>query len=562
MKRLNKFAFRSNCNYLTILLIIVIIVMYCLLNILTPVVLDDCGYTRPGQTFMSVMHDQAHDYMYVNGRFVAHSTVQIVGGIFGKPIFNIMNAIMTALLVILLAYAAKEKEATSVGLFSIVCATGCVWFLYPDQYVTMFMVAGSVNYIWSTVLILLFLIFYSLISDQTRWLKRLFLCLLALLAGSWSEMYSVCLAPAIFIDLIWHKKYRNKQHVVYAVCFFVGAAIVVLAPGNFARFGTEVDGDAGVSMMTRVVNMLVRLLDSPLLWIWGITIGLALWRRYRKVMLDYRYTGILILAIVFSLAFIAVSGASWPRTFWAIYSFSFILLLQEFRHVHIPNWLKIVIGAALLVCIMADFCHEWKTLKVQKAAIDKVIQQTTDNSAVVCWTGTEPSRKSISEDVLSVEPSSWKNTFFNNYYGLDSVCLMPCDVSEWLQEEIKVSDMSKVVMLENHMLFPVDTIDMDRDFTVEVDMGDVYVFKSRLGRLLDAMHLSCGTRIYRDNEFNKRFASLFSLSHPLSFGVSLGTDENVAFYVTKKGQHYLAVKNSIVTRYKNIDLSNIKLSSK
>lgn len=557
MKRYNNVIF-SSTTYYWIVLLFVIIAVYYVLNRLTPIVLDDCGYARPGQTFLSVIHDQAHDYININGRILAHSFVQLIGGILGKPIFNIMNALMTTFLILLVSYVTNIKLVTNNNLFLVICSLACVWFMYPDQYVTMFMIAGSLNYIWSSVLILLFLIFYALISENTHWIKILSLCLLALIVGAWNDMYSVCVTPAIFIDLLYHKKYRNKKLLFYAICFCIGAVIVVLAPGNFARFNIVFDGNSPTPISTKFVNMLTYLLSSPILLIWGSTLVLALLRRYNKIRLNNHLTSVIIIAIIFSLAFITVSGACWPRTYFAIYTFSFILLLQEIAYVHMPNWLKTFVGVVFLLCFIGDFYQEQRTFKIQKKAVEAVIEDSKSGKDLIYWIGADSSIKSISSDVLSVESSSWKNTFFCNYYGLDSVRLYPKEIAEWMQKDIMVES-DKYIMLEHFTLFPINTIDYSQNYTIVVNMGDVYVLKSKLRRLLYAMHFSCGSKIYEKKEINKKFIFLYTLVKPLLFEMALCTDTDNAFCISKNEQKFFVFNNNVFDRYQNIDLSDMQL---
>lgn len=61
-----------------ILLSALIVVLYSVINWLTPVWCDDLDYGAEGHTFSDIFHREFHDYLYANGRIFSHTLVQLL----------------------------------------------------------------------------------------------------------------------------------------------------------------------------------------------------------------------------------------------------------------------------------------------------------------------------------------------------------------------------------------------------------------------------------------------------------------------------------------------------
>ena len=244
-----------------VLFSVIVFALYSVINWLTPLWCDDLDYGADGHTFADIFHREFHDYLYANGRIFSHTLVQLFVGMFGKALFNLVNPIMTLLMIMLLVFASginlNTKEDRWSMFFFLSISFFLVWFVLPDQYITMFMVAGSSNYIWAAVLNLLFISAFMRFLVKDKELKNwawVGMCILSFFAGAWMEMYSVALTPALFFCLILKRNYRNKKALVSFGLYSIGAIVVIFAPGNFVRQGLTFGGRANVS--TWLVNQL------------------------------------------------------------------------------------------------------------------------------------------------------------------------------------------------------------------------------------------------------------------------------------------------------------------
>ena len=186
-------------SYLPVWLLAVgIFVLYLILNCLTPLWCDDLDYAHEGHTLRDIFRRETFDYLHANGRIFSHSVVQFFAGILGKPVFNPVNAFLTTVLICMIPCVASNDDSsqrTLWKLFLLVSASlFLVWFVIPDQYITMFMIAGSSNYIWGCILNLLFINIFATIDecDETSRAKYGLFILLALFAGAWRAAHALC----------------------------------------------------------------------------------------------------------------------------------------------------------------------------------------------------------------------------------------------------------------------------------------------------------------------------------------------------------------------------------
>ena len=169
----------------------------------------------------------------------------------GKIYFNPLNALMFALLIVEIYWISHEGTITldfdpkflfwiffSLWSFNIGFLGTCLWM------------SGSSNYLWMTVINLAFLIpyiksFYNndyLINDTLS--KKFCLFFLGVLAGWCHETTNCWLIVILFYALFLHKGNNCSRNVQqWRLCGFIGLcigyALLILAPGNFARLHTQ-----------------------------------------------------------------------------------------------------------------------------------------------------------------------------------------------------------------------------------------------------------------------------------------------------------------------------------
>lgn len=248
-----------NKKFLFAYLIIVIGAIFCFLRSLffEPIedemvyrfILDDgfgSYHEHPIRNIWDVLVSQSHMYMSHSGRFLVHTITQIFAALLGREWFSICNSLTFILVAAMLLNFVKQKESKSsyytIFAIAIVIVISC---FYPGGGYRW--IAISLNYFWPMPLILWFI--FTLTEDHAKSnpFKNI---IIGGLAGFTQEVFILPLCLVTFI-MICHRLYTKQKSSVAFYClilsFWIGAAILILAPGNFVRAAHE--PGAGVSII-------------------------------------------------------------------------------------------------------------------------------------------------------------------------------------------------------------------------------------------------------------------------------------------------------------------------
>lgn len=175
-------------------------------------------------------------YMIWGGRIPVHVAVQFFL-MFDKIFFNVCNSLMVVLLGILIYFHANFNKRRNLFLFVFIFFL--LWFFVPAANETMIFLTGSINYLWVSVFILLFLVPYRIQFVRAESLKHasiLFILMIPLgfLAG-WSNEPgggAAWLLAASF--LLYHLKTKARipiWGVSGILSVTAGLLVLVFAPG-------------------------------------------------------------------------------------------------------------------------------------------------------------------------------------------------------------------------------------------------------------------------------------------------------------------------------------------
>lgn len=215
-----------------------------LLNILTPFSADDYSYSVQQNNLWDVFLNEYHQYMTWTGRSVAHINVRIFL-LMPKMIFNIVNAIIYTLLTVLIyCYASGSKIKKNFNLTTYIFISTCLWIFIPFFGETVLWLTGSCNYLWGTVIILLFLFPYrmSVPGDKDvfkgKYLPLVGMFFAGILAGWCNENTSggcVLLVLIFLAYAIIKKRKINGWMISGLLGNIIGLLIMIGAPGNAIR---------------------------------------------------------------------------------------------------------------------------------------------------------------------------------------------------------------------------------------------------------------------------------------------------------------------------------------
>jgi len=226
---------------------IFLIMLFCNFN--TDLVADDYMYCfsfldgSPIETVGDIFPSMAAHRHSMNGRVVAHFMVQLFL-LLPKAVFNVFNAAIFTLLVLLMYYTGKGRLQHNALLFA--CCFGLIWVLQPQFGQVYLWLDGSINYLWCAAACMLYLIPWVksyLYNEELTGLKLVLYTVFSLIVGAFSENASVAL---IFMNMLfmalrlfWDKKKNSRWMWLSIAAAFMGFIYMMVAPAESVNKSAE-----------------------------------------------------------------------------------------------------------------------------------------------------------------------------------------------------------------------------------------------------------------------------------------------------------------------------------
>lgn len=234
---------------------VIIGVAFYLLDRFSLFIVDDYMYAfkygtyEPIKTLKDIFESQCDHYMELNGRFLVHCVVQLFCGILGVEWFRLFNTIMFVLFCGLSTRIICKTWKVSLVWYII--TSFALWCFIPRiGFTVLGNIACCVNYLWVGVATLAFVVLHSRVSehpDGYSQLGNIGLALAGMVVGSLQESFSVPVAGALFVYYCFNFKKFRGPIAWLVVGYWIGALVLVLAPGNFVRLHKSVSSE-GVIM--------------------------------------------------------------------------------------------------------------------------------------------------------------------------------------------------------------------------------------------------------------------------------------------------------------------------
>lgn len=338
-----------------------IFLMMLLLNILTPLIADDFSYSFniDGEklgSFLDVINYQITHYFKWGGRTVAHTIAQSFL-LFPKPFFSIMNTFVYVLLVYLIYLHSKGDNKDDNPLILILIHFG-LWFLVPVFGQNCLWLIGSCNYLWTTTLILLFLLIIRKNSQKETFFKIIGMLLFGIIVGWTNENTSFGLIIITAGTLIISKKENKKRKILKyqfsgLVGTIIGFIILIIAPGNFVRSSILEDNTfIVIKFLKRIVDATLGMLDYTLPLLIVITILFAIYIYNKKTI---NYSVYIFLLGSFLTIYAMVLSPTFPERAWfGVIVFLLIACLQLIYNIQ-PIYKPYKVTLVVTVIIISFF---------------------------------------------------------------------------------------------------------------------------------------------------------------------------------------------------------------
>jgi len=282
------------------------------------------------RSFHHAVLSQTQDYFKTNGRFIVHTLVQYFCGTKTMQQFVIVNSIIFALFTLLLIKVINRK----IGIYSLLFLLSSIWILLPHKGLTfMGNITCSINYLWTSVATLLFILLFETLINKSKFSLSLFILfiLYSFVSGSLQESFSIGIAGMLVLFLIIKNKTINYQQRTVSIAYIIGTCICILSPANFRRF----DDIGGMGFH---FNSILGLVSSPVFLLFIICMIIL---AHKNKLLESIYNNFIIIIpiiinVIFSI-FIAYNGR---HQLTAINVFSMVFIMRmwmDYLPIHIKK---------------------------------------------------------------------------------------------------------------------------------------------------------------------------------------------------------------------------------
>ena len=425
---------------------IIIGVAFYMLDRFSLFIVDDFQYTyniATGdkiKTLKDILESQFAHYIHHNGRFLVHCIVQLFCGILGVEWFRIFNTIMFVLFCVMTTRITCGTYRMSIMWYTLVVFV--IWLFIPRIGYTMLgNIAFSVNYLWAGVATLAFIILWYNISkkENVMGIANAGLGIVGAMIGSLQESFSIPVAGALFIYYCLNfKKFRGS--IIWLVCgYWIGAFVLIVAPGNFVRLQTVFENESFIIAFARRLYTIFQ--DFLLLIAFAVFHIVMLLKRRLKIRRFIEDHALFYIMLVVGLMFAVLVAYKGAHQLFFLGWLMILLILQLLYDYDKRNSLghklhPIIIGF-IFFCMLPMYGYAYKYRAQDYVIREQFIQAVRDseqgNVVVGNWYANEMNKSNFADRYATLSPfEPWKH-LVSLYYTGDTTHLMnymPCALSE------------------------------------------------------------------------------------------------------------------------------------
>ena len=438
------------------ILFLITVITFGALTVLTPLGGDDLRYhcmfvnedidpSHLVKSMRDVVDSNIVHFRYVNGRALIHLIIQTITGITGKLPFNILNPLFFAAYIALICQLGIRR----ISCRALILTIGLLTFLMPTFYMEYLWMCGAINYLWSSVFVLLFLLLLrNTEGKKTKdycWWKLTLLILFAFITGGLHEGITVPLCAGLVIQelLIGYKKKsfdRRSLRPWLILAFMIGALICTMstiqrAHNQYESFAGSLQErwDCGVFIWSRL----------RLTYLMVVVFLIALWRKKVGFKTFIKENIVYLIAIVCSMAIAFYTGLNYVRISYAAELFSLILILQLLDRFRFSKRVKNGFTAFVTLILLSFYgillyytfinYKQHSTLTEQMSNGSQIVTFQYINIPTYLNTYINPTvGLGVEDKPWYLDPDNEMCKVNATIYGLDYVVFMPETLSEML----------------------------------------------------------------------------------------------------------------------------------
>lgn len=273
---------------LFIIINVIAFVIFLWLNTITELSGDDLDYQKifwteeRAQSIQDVFVSQMRHYMLWGGRSVVHFIDQIFL-MYDKVYFNVASAVVFLVFVLTIYYMSFRKKVSNsflILVYVLICMT------IPNPMHTIVWQTSSVNYLWGTTFILLFILPFYIVGQEKRTdkskpyytiLASVLMFLFGVISGWTLEAGGamLLLTVSLIMGYQWYRKSKVRLWEITGFCgAIIGFALLILAPGNYARAEIVVNSETQRGLLAELLFRVARETYYMLVHMWSLFVVL------------------------------------------------------------------------------------------------------------------------------------------------------------------------------------------------------------------------------------------------------------------------------------------------
>lgn len=282
----------------------------------------------------------------INGRLLCNITA-ILSIMAGEAVFNVVNTIMFVLVIALIVKSVPVSSPSKKPLLTIITLWGLL-ILSTGADSLYYWASGSSNYLWAFLYNIIFMTLlhrYRCEGVGGVW-KNILLSVLSFVLALNNEMF-VCPISAMLLCYYLLKRSALNSTLRCMIVFYVlGTAVVVCAPGNFAR---ETVYTVGLGYFSRIVKIAYGLRVSYVMLF--MLVAYVLRNRFGALLFIKRN---LLLFGIFGLSFVVpFLAASTGRSLYGIEIWALLIILRLVNEWAVPRWCNTTMTVCMSVALLA-----------------------------------------------------------------------------------------------------------------------------------------------------------------------------------------------------------------
>ena len=406
-----------------------------LLNVHMPVILDDFDFAISWATgemlsgLGDIIASQVVHYHTWGGRLVQFFSQLFM--YWGDNVFNVVNTSMYLVLLLEIYMVVRPKRRFC---WMLILLEHLVLINMIPFFGTVFLwMCGSCNYLFGTALSLLPLLVLRSVKDG-GWISSgkftAVLCFLIGVLGGWTNENMTCgVIALVFVSLVidlLEKHAVSKRLIAMWIGQCIGALVLLLAPGNFARASAYTYDSVVMEFIRR--GVMVTAYGMSYL---GLLLGAALLlgASLKDIPARKSFSGLLAFGAVIGAYALVGSPELSDRAFTGPFVLAlcavlvFVADVQE--HQRHMDWAWICVLPLVMVTLFYTSYHAFKEVKNFEAQWQKQIssiEQAIDEGKTQAFVESVESHSRFTMDILFADDANtWPNTSISRVYGIDVI---------------------------------------------------------------------------------------------------------------------------------------------